>query len=128
MNMKQRKQLVEFSLIWSVIFLFLGGYNVLEKNGVGWIFAAGSVLFVVIAFVNPFLLNGFYSFWVKIGEAIGGGVSKVILFILFFCVFSPIAIVLRLFGVDLLSKKINLNKSSYWVVREKQPQPMRDQF
>ena len=64
MNMKQRKQLVEFSLIWSVIFLFLGGYNVLEKNGVGWIFAAGSVLFVVIAFVNPFLLNGFYSFWV----------------------------------------------------------------
>ena len=45
--------------------------------------------------------------------------TRLILFIIFYLVFTPIGLVMRLFGVDLLDKKIDKNKNSYWRRKEK---------
>ena len=46
-------------------------------------------------------------------------ISIISLVIAFYLIFTPIAILLRLFGRDLLNKKINKNAPSYWIQRKK---------
>ncbi len=69
-----------------------------------------------------------YNTWIKFGEFLGKISSTIILFFLFFFLFTPIAIFLKLIGKDLLNKKIDKNKTSYWLSREMQPTSMKYQF
>jgi len=116
------KDLRIFSFIWSVIFIVFG----LLKN-VNILFYI-AVLFLVIGLVKPIILTNFYKVWIKVGDFIGSIVSKIIMFILYFGLFTPISIFLRILGKDLLNKKINKSKDTYWVERVTQPQSMKNQF
>ena len=49
---------------------------------------------------------------------IGWLTGAISLSIAFYLVFAPIGILLRLFGRDLLNKKIDKNASSYWIGRK----------
>ncbi|HEC28124.1 MAG TPA: hypothetical protein ENI65_00855 [Gammaproteobacteria bacterium] len=133
-----KKDLVVFELIWSVIFLAIGFYPVITSE-TAWtidlvmdqsrhwslIIAAG---FTGIAILIPEGLIGFYHVWVKFGEFIGGYVSRLALVILFYFLFTPIALLLRLLGKDLLHKKPDPSATSYWIKRETQPGTLKNQF
>jgi hypothetical protein len=54
--------------------------------------------------------------------------SKIIISVLFFFIFAPIGIFLRLIKKDLLNKKLNKKVESYFVKRETQPGSMINQF
>jgi len=64
----------------------------------------------------------------KIWLIYGGIISKIIMFILYFGLFTPVSIFLKILGKDLLSKKVDKSKYSYWVNRKDQPQSMKNQF
>ena len=74
------------------------------------------------------LTTKIYNGWIKFGDTIGKVTSKIILFVLFFLLFTPIALFLRVIGKDLLDKKIKRDKKSYWIEREEQPTSMKYQF
>lgn len=46
---------------------------------------------------------------------------KILLFLIFYLMITPIGLIIRLFGKDLLHQKIERNKSSYWIKREEVP-------
>lgn len=128
--MKQAKQkdLKTFALIWSFIFLIVGLWPLLHGNAVRLWAIVVMLIFGIIAFSKPSLLSSFYKIWVKVGEFIGGIISKAIMVILFYGMFTPIAIILRLLGKDLLGKKLDKNSSSYWIERDTQPGSLKNQF
>ena len=126
--MVKKHDLKVFALIWAGIFM-LAGLLPLLKDGEIRIWAiVVSIVFVMIAFVKPELLTQFYHLWIKVGEFIGGIVSKIMMFILYFVLFTPVSFVLKLLGKDLLDKKIDKSQESYWIERETQPQSMKHQF
>ncbi|MEQ1723953.1 MAG: hypothetical protein ABL930_12315, partial [Pseudobdellovibrio sp.] len=55
-------------------------------------------------------------------------VSPIILFVLFFLVFLPIGLLLKIFRKDILSLKINKEQQSYWIKSETSSTNMVDQF
>lgn len=128
--MKQPKQydLKKFALIWSLIFLIVGIWPLFSGNAIRLWAVVIMFIFVVIAFFKPSLLNSFYIIWVKIGEVIGGVISKVIMTVLFYGLFTPIAFILKLLNKDLLKKKLDKNRSSYWIKRDTQPGSLKNQF
>lgn len=128
--MKQPKQndLKKFALIWSLIFFIVGLWPLFSGNVIRLWAVIIMFIFAVIAFLNPSLLTSFYIIWVKVGEVIGGIISKVIMTVLFYGLFTPIAIILRLLGKDLLKKKLDKNSSTYWVKRDTQPGSLKNQF
>jgi len=124
----KKEELRNFGFIWSGIFLVVGIIPTFRGEGIKiWSIMIGAI-FTVIVLVNPFVLSGFYKLWIKIGDFIGGIVSKIVLFILFFCIFTPISFVLRFAGKDLLNKKLDKNVNSYWIDRVNQPESMKNQF
>ena len=56
----------------------------------------------------------------KIAHALGWLNTRLILIVLFYIVFTPIGLLLRLFGKDLLSRKIDRGAKSYWIEKEKE--------
>jgi len=99
----------KFSLIWSVVFIAIGFYPLLYSLEIRYWSVILAAIFIIIAFTRPMLLKQFYRIWIKIGEIIGGVISKMILFILYFGLFTPISYFLKFLGKDLLNKK-SLNK------------------
>jgi uncharacterized BrkB/YihY/UPF0761 family membrane protein len=122
------KDLKTFSLIWFVIFTLIGFYPLL-KGLEPRVYSVGlGMLFLLIALIKPQVLKSFYVLWVKMGELMGGVISKIIMFLLYFGFFTPISLILKLLRKDLLQKKIDKQTSSYWTTRETQPQSMKYQF
>jgi hypothetical protein len=125
---KEKKDLRIFAFIWSGIFSIVALFPLSSGENIKiWaIFIA--VSFAAVSISNPALLIKFYKIWVKFGEFCGGIISKIIMFILYFGLFTPMSVVLKVSGKDLLNKKINKAKNSHWIKREKQPESMKNQF
>ncbi len=73
-----------------------------------------SAIFFISAFTMPALLRPVYVIWMKFAFILSWINTRLILFIIFYLIFTPFGIVMRLFGVDLLNRKIDKNKNSYW--------------
>ena len=67
----------------------------------------------------PRLLSYVYRSWMIVAERISWVVLRVLLAFLFYVVFSPVSILLRLTGKDLLDERINSSATSYWKKRNK---------
>ena len=139
-----KKDLRTFSFIWALIFFVVGVFP-LYKSGFAGVLAIDSLpaweslpirhwgIYVSLAFLFiglfiPGIVSGFYKLWVKLGELIGGVISKIILVIMFYGLFTPIAIVLKILGKDLLHKKMDKKSHSYWIDRSEQPGSLKNQF
>ena len=73
-----------------------------------------SATFLILAFTLLDLLKPIYILWMRLAFILGWINTRLILFIIFYLVFTPIGIVMRLFSVDLLDRKIDKDKDSYW--------------
>jgi len=126
--MVKKYDLVVFALIWAGIFMVAGLLPLLKDGEIRIWAVVVSFLFSATSIVKPELLTRFYHLWTKFGGFMGGIISKVMLFILYFGLFTPVSFVLKLLGKDLLDKKIDRSQKSYWIERETQPESMKHQF
>ena len=74
---------------------------------------------VIVAFLKPRLFNPFYCMGMKVSYSIGQVISRVMLVLFFLIVLTPIALILRLLGKEVLSLRFRSGKESYW--RESKP-------
>ncbi len=89
-------------------------------------FLALGAVHLILAVIAPGLLTGFNRFWMSLGYYFGKVFAPIEMAIIFFLMFTPIALVMRLFRRDaLLIRKNKVN--SYWKVRET-PQISADSF
>ena len=66
--------------------------------------------------MNSKILSPLNLLWFKFGILLGKIVSPVVMGIIFFLVVTPISIILKIFGKDVLNLKFNNNKT-YWIVK-----------
>lgn len=113
-----------FGYIWGLIFLFIG----LKSSQIFYHLIALFFLGIATFFPRFFALTKIYQLWIIFGDKVGAVNSKIIVFILFFGIFTPIGFLLKIFKKDLLNKKIDKNLSTYLKPRPQQNSDMRNQF
>jgi len=108
----------------------------------GWTFAA--LFFLVGAFYHPWMmavgaalalvtmtrahwLAPLKHAWMQFGELLNRVVSPVVMGVIFFVVFTPVALVMRLAGRDALYRRFEPAAPSYWKRRDP-PGPADDSF
>ena len=64
----------------------------------------------------------------KISLFLGKIISPIIMGVIFFLVVTPIGLLMRFFGKDVLNLKLNKKKSSYWIEKDGPKSKMRNQF
>ena len=80
-----------------------------------------AALFFISALTIPVVLKPVYIFWMKFAFVLSWINTRLILVIIFYLVFTPISLVLKLFRKDLLNRKIVINETTYWKKREESP-------
>jgi len=116
------KQLRSFGLLVGGIFALIGLWPLIWR-GEGlrlWAMIATAVL-VLPAVVYPMSLKLIYRGWMAVGEALGWINTRIILSIIFYGVFTPVALVMRMRGKDPMRRGWDPNLESYREVREPRP-------
>ena len=81
--------------------------------------------------VWPVPLAPLNRLWTKLGIFLYKVVSPLVLALLFYGTVTPIALLMRMLGKDLLRQRRDPNAASYWIERipaGPAPESMRDQF
>ncbi|MFK7889510.1 MAG: SxtJ family membrane protein [Granulosicoccus sp.] len=81
-----------------------------------YIFAAAASIFLIVTLVKADALLPLNKLWMRFGLLLGMIISPIVLGILFFALFTPIAIPMRLSGRDELRLKFK-SKASHWISR-----------
>ena len=114
-----RNNLKKFGIIMGTAFFVIALFILIRHKHSILPASIISAVFFVLAFIMPDLLKPAYIFWMKFAFVLGWINTRLILFIIFYLIFTPIGLGMRLFGVDLLDRKIDKNKESYWRKKEK---------
>lgn len=77
-----------------------------------WPWIVGGVL-IVWGLAHPDSLKPVYNIWMRIGQAIGWVMSKVILTILFYGLITPVGFVMRLSGYRPMNDEFDAAATSY---------------
>ena len=90
-----------------------------------------ALLFLGLGVFAANLLKPVYIFWMRFAYILAWINTRVILTIVFFFIFTPMGIILRLFRKDPLRRSFNKTSKSYWKTRESiefNPQQYARQF
>ena len=107
----------KFGFFFTFVFVVVAAYFFYSTK-VMWAYAFTlvSLIFLVITLVKSHALLPLNKLWMRFGLLLGMIVSPIVLGIIFFGLFTPIAILMRLSGRDELRLKLN-KKSSHWIPR-----------
>tara|TARA_Y100000591_G_C21809899_1_gene687245 strand:- start:326 stop:700 length:375 start_codon:yes stop_codon:yes gene_type:complete len=116
-----------FGLTFFVIFLIISFYPILVGNKINFWFLFISLMFLVVSFFNPKILNPLNIIWTKFGILLGKIFSPLIMSLVYFLVMTPISFYLKLINKDVLNLKIN-HSNTYWEKKKDENTSMKNQF
>ena len=113
-----RVALRKFGVVVGGVFLgiaaFLAWRNGWVLTTVGTVLAAVGTPLVLLGLVAPGLLRRVHRVWMTFALVLGFVMTKVILTVVYFLVFTPVALVLRLLGKRLIDPGPDPAMETYW--------------
>ena len=116
-----------FGIVFFFVFLIIGLYPLIKEGDVRVWSVIISLLFLLLGLLNSKILTPLNKLWFKFGIFLGTLISPLIMGAVFFLVVTPIGILMRLLGKDLLNLKFN-KKSTYWIEKSGPKSKMKNQF
>ena len=120
-----------FGLTFAVVFGLIGLLSLWRHGPHALHWLGGAALFAALALAWPASLKLLNKAWLRLGLALHAVMSPLIMGAMFFLVFTPMAIVMRLMGKDLLRLKRDAAAKSYWILRDPPgpaPDSLKHQF
>ena len=126
--MKSQSSNKSFGLLFFVVFLILGLWPLKNGENQNFYFITASIIFLILGLINSKLLSPLNKSWIKLGEILGIIIAPIVMALVYFVVLTPISIIVRIFGKDLLGLKFLKEKETYWIKRKKSLGSMKKQF
>ena len=118
-----RQELRKFGLIFAGMFILIFGLLlpwIWDKSSPMWPWIVAAV-FVAAALLVPMALGPVYRLWMKIGHVLGWINTRIILGVMFFIIFAPVGLLLRLLGKDMLKRRLDTSATTYRIASEHLP-------
>jgi hypothetical protein len=110
------RMLRQFAALWIFFFSALAALQGFrnDKWVIAVILAALAVTIGPLGLVRPSAVKPIFIGWMTLAYPIGWVVSRIILGVLFFALFTPFALVFRIIGRDALGLKTKPKAETYW--------------
>ena len=118
-----KQELRKFGLIFAAMFILFFALLlpwIWDKPSPLWAWIVAAV-FAGTALLLPIVLTPVYHLWMKIGHVLGWINTRIILGLVFFVIFAPVALFLKLLGKDALKQRLDASASSYRIPSEQAP-------
>lgn len=113
-----KSELRKFGITMAIALALLGGLFLWRgKEYYNFLFFSSFVL-LFLGLIAPIMLWPVHKVWMTFALLMGWVMTRVILSIFYFVIFTPLALVFKLFGKSFLELKIDKPQESYWNYRE----------
>lgn len=126
--MKSQSSNRSFGLLFFIVFLIFGLLPLKNSLDPNLYFIFISIFFLSLGLINSKILSPLNKIWVKFGELLGIVIAPIVMALVYFIVLTPVSLIVRIFGKDLLGLKFSKKKESYWINRKKKRLLMKKQF
>ena len=116
-----------FGILFFVVLLIIGVWPLKNGNNPYYVILIISFIFLILGLTNSKFLTPLNKTWVKFGELLGRIIAPLVMALVYFIILTPISLLLRVFGKDLLNLKYS-KENSYWIKRDKNIGTMDKQF
>ena len=107
----------KFGFFFTFVFSVAAAYFYYSANLTwAYVFVGAASIFLLVTLIKSDALLPLNKLWMRFGLLIGMIVSPIVLGVIFFGIFSPIAMLMRLSGRDELRLKFT-QKASHWISR-----------
>ena len=94
-----------FGIVFFIVFLLIALYPLTYSQDIRIWSVIISIIFLVLGLFNSKILTPLNKLWFKFGIFLGKIISPLIMGIIFFLVVTPIGLIMRVFGKDILNLK-----------------------
>ena len=116
-----------FGIVFFIVFLLIALYPLIYSGEIRVWSAIISLILLALGVLNSKILTPLNKLWFKFGIFLSKIISPLIMGLIFFLVVTPIGLIMRIFGKDVLNLKYNKNKS-YWIKKTDPKSTMKNQF
>jgi len=116
-----------FGIVFFILFFLISLYPLLNNESIRIWALVISLLFLILGILNSKILTPLNLIWFKFGIFLSKIISPLVMGIIFFLVVTPIGLILRLCGKDVLNLKKN-KKETYWINKPTTKNDMKKQF
>jgi hypothetical protein len=125
--MQKKENNKSFGILFFIIFLLIALWPLINSQFIRlWALVIASI-FLVLGITNSKILTPIKKAWIKLGEILGKIIAPIVMGFIYFIIITPIGLLMRLIGKDVLNLKFNKNES-YWIKRAKNLNTMKRQF
>lgn len=117
-----------FGIVFFVIFLVVALWPLINEGEIRIWSIVISIIFLFLGLINSKILTPLNTLWFRFGILLGKIFSPIVMGIIYFGVITPIGILMKLIGKDILNLKQNKKSSTYWIKKEKVISNMKNQF
>tara|TARA_X000000950_G_scaffold280020_1_gene373799 strand:- start:597 stop:977 length:381 start_codon:yes stop_codon:yes gene_type:complete len=126
--MKSQNSNKSFGLLFFAVFVILSLWPLKNGENLNLYFITAAAVFLILGLLNSKLLSPLNKSWIKLGEILSIIIAPIVMALVYFVILTPVSIIVRIFGKDLLGVKFNKTINSYWIKRKKNLGSMRKQF
>ena len=116
-----------FGIVFFVVFSLIAVYPITYSGDIRIWSLIISFIFIILGLLNSKILTPLNKLWFKFGLFLSKIISPLIMGVIFFFVVTPIGLIMRMLGKDVLNLKQNKNKS-YWIEKSGPKSQMKNQF
>ena len=116
-----------FGIVFFIVFLLISTDPLTNNESIRIWSLVVSLIFLVLGIINANILSPLNKLWFKFGIFLGKIISPLVMGIIFFLVVTPIGLIMRLIGKDVLNLKYSDYKS-YWIEKTGPKSKMKNQF
>lgn len=120
-QIKDAKRFRKFGITIGIFLLIIGNVFLIKSmEGFVYLLLIGGVI-LICGLIIPKFLRPLFVVWMIFSVLLGFITTGIILSIIFYLIFFPTSVILKIFRKDLLQQKIDPDAESYWILREKKP-------
>ena len=126
--MKSKNSNRSFGLLFFIVFIVVGLWPITKGETANIYLILISLFFLIFGLINSKILSPFNKAWIKLGEILGLIIAPIIMALVYFIILTPISLIVRMLGKDLLGLKFLKKQDTYWSKRKKKLGTMKKQF
>lgn len=124
--MKNQSSVKSFGILFFIVFLLISFWPLINSQSIRIWPLPIALIFLLLGILKSKILIPLNNAWIKLGEILGLIIAPLVMCMIYFIIVTPIGLLMKIIGKDLLGLKF-LKTKTYWIDK-KEKFSMRKQF
>tara|TARA_B100000902_G_C27201887_1_gene859498 strand:+ start:118 stop:492 length:375 start_codon:yes stop_codon:yes gene_type:complete len=124
--MKNQSSVKSFGILFFIVFLLISFWPLINSQSIRIWPLPIALIFLLLGLLKSKILIPLNNAWIRLGEILGLIIAPLVMCMIYFIIVTPIGLLMKIIGKDLLGLKF-IKTKTYWV-NKKEKFSMKKQF